>query len=129
MRIDPFYMNESDYGIILKKDIAELTTWLEHLDAISEVTEYLLELEDQILHDSIIYTELQAMRDRNDSISADLYRYELKIMSCIECNDMQYDAEKLHSHEKRRHDYSNFLREYRELKKRILTKILIKARH
>lgn len=128
MKAGPFYNQESESRIVYKKDTIELSIWLEHLEYIGEELSYLIELEQRLVSDSPFCLQLQQLRRENALRSAQLYRYEVRLRKCLEGDEVYCDAYHVHNHERHRGVYIEFVREFRALKKRVLTKLIHKAR-
>ena len=123
-----FYEHESDSLIMLKKDKKELESWTESLDFIGEEMNYLITIENLMLNDHGLYNELLNMRRENTLKSGIMYRYETSKLNAHECDDMACDAYYLNNHEKHRDLYLEHLGKYRALKRKLLSKILLKVK-
>ena len=123
-----FYEHEPDSLIMFKKDSLEIASWTESLEFINTELDYLLEIEDRMLNDSNLYSQLHAMRRENTLKLSALYRYETAMRKTRECDTMACDAYYLNNHEKHRHLYLEYLRNYRILKSKVLSKILFHAK-
>jgi len=122
-----FYAHESDSGIMVKKDKSEVANWTDDLSYVNEELEYLLNIEDQMLQNPELYQQLLAVRRENTLRLAILHRYESTLGKAIECDTVACDAYYLHHHEKNRNAYLEHLKNYRTIKKRVLSKILSKV--
>lgn len=123
----PFYPHESDKKIMMKKDRTEINNWTEELEYLNEELEYFLDIEDRMLNNSNLYQQLHGVRRENALILGILYRYEGTIGNAIECDTTDCDTYYLNHHEKKRNTYLAHIKNYRTLKTRILTQILLKA--
>lgn len=124
----PFYDHESDNRIMMKKDSVEVNNWTEDLEYINEELEYLLDIEDRILNNAELYQKLYDLRRENQLRLGILYRYEGTMRNAIECDTLQCDAFYLHKHEKNRSVYVDHVKKYRDVKTKVLTKILLNAK-
>ncbi len=124
----PFYPHESDKKIMMKKDRTEIKNWTEELEYLNEELEYFLDIEDRMLNNSNLYQQLHGVRRENALMLSVLYRYEGTIGSAIECDTTECDAYYLNHHEKKRNIYLAHVKNYRALKTRILSQILLKAK-
>lgn len=122
-----FYEHEADSQIMLKKDKVEVDGWTDSLEYINEELQYLLDIEDRLLNDSNLYTQLYAMNQENTLKSSALYRYITSLRNARECDNMACDAYYLNNHEKHRNLYLEHLKNYRTLKSKVLSKILLHA--
>ena len=80
-----------------------------------------------MLNNSNLYQQLHGVRRENALILGVLYRYEVTIGNAIECDTTDCDTYYLNHHEKKRNTYLAHIKNYRTLKTRILTQILLKA--
>jgi hypothetical protein len=110
---------------MLKKDRAEIGNWTESLEYINEELQYLLNIEDRLLNDATLYSQLHAMRRENTLASSALYRYETAMRNASECDTMSCDAYYLNNHERHRNLYLQHLKSYRTLKSKVFSKILL----
>ncbi|MBQ4913324.1 hypothetical protein J8L85_02660 [Maribacter sp. MMG018] len=126
--LKPFYNHESDDRIMVKKDTLEVRNWTDHLEYINEELDYLLDIEDSMLNNSEIYAQLHAIRRENTIRLATLYRYQGTIKNAVECDTLQCDSYYLSTHEKNRSLYIEHIQKYRNIKSKILSKILLHAK-
>lgn len=124
----PFYPHESDSKIMVKKDQTEVGNWTNDLEYINEELEYLLDIEDRMLHSSDLYQQLHATRRENTLRLGNLYRYENSIRNSIECDTTACDAYYLNNHEKHRNMYREHLEKYRVMKSKVLSMIVLNAK-
>ena len=126
--IQPFYPHESDNGIMVKKDLAEVANWTDELEYIHEELEYFLDIEDSMLQNSDLYQQLLTIRRENTLRLARLHRYETTMAKAIECDTIECDAYYLHHHEKNRNAYIEHIKNYRNIKTKTLSSILLDAK-
>ena len=124
----PFYTHDSDSSIMIKKDKAEISNWTDDLEYINEELEYLLDIEDHMLNNAEMYQRLHDLRRENQLRLGILYRYEGTMRNAMECDTMECDAFYLHKHEKNRNVYLEHIRNYRDEKTKVLSKILLEAK-
>ncbi len=122
-----FYAHEPDSWISIKKDMAEVTNWFDDLDYINEEIDYLLDIEDRMLNNRRLYQQLHEIRRENIMKLGILRRYENNMQNAMECDTTACDAFYLSNHEKNRNLYTNHVKEYRLLKTKVLSKILLNA--
>ncbi|MBC9796821.1 hypothetical protein [Sinomicrobium weinanense] len=120
----PFHTHEDDGVIMKKKDKTEIGNWLEYLEFTAREIEYLIRLESRIPGSDALSRELHNIRRENTLQMAALCRYENSMVNALECDDMQCDAFYLNNHEKNRNSCMEHLRKYRELKLKVLSKLL-----
>ena len=124
----PFYTHDSDSSIMIKKDKVEISNWTDDLEYINEELEYLLDIEDHMLNNAEMYQRLHDLRRENQLRLGILYRYEGTMRNAMECDTMECDAFYLHKHEKNRNVYLEHIRNYRDEKIKVLSKILLEAK-
>jgi hypothetical protein len=126
--LKPFYPHESDSRIMMKKDRSEVKNWTDDLEYINEELEYLLYIEDRMLHNSELYKQLQLLRRENTLRLGTLYRYEGAMRNAIECDTTECDTYYLNNHEKNRVAYLGHKEKYRNTKSKVLSNILLSAK-
>ncbi|MBM1107644.1 hypothetical protein JQC67_15920 [Aurantibacter crassamenti] len=123
----PFFSDEIDSRIMIKKDKAEIDNWTNDLEYINEELEYLLDIEDRMLNNSELYQQLHSMRRDNTLRLGSLYRYEGSMKNALECDTVHCDTYYLNNHEKNRSSYLEHLKKYRNIKSKVLSNILLHA--
>lgn len=123
-----FYPHESDKRIMMKKDRLEINNWTDELEFLNKEIEFYLDIEDSMIHSSKLYQELHGIRRENALMLAALYRYDNAVSKSIECDTVACDVYYLNHHEKKRDAYLSLIENYRSLKLKILSQILINAR-
>ncbi|WP_282049779.1 hypothetical protein [Maribacter aquivivus] len=123
-----FYPHESDKRIMMKKDRLEINNWTDELEFLNKEIEFHLDIEDSMIHSSKLYQELHGIRRENALMLAALYRYDNAVSKSIECDTVACDVYYLNHHEKKRDAYLSLIENYRSLKLKILSQILINAR-
>ncbi len=124
-----FDPHESDKRIMMKKDRLEINNWTDELEFLNKEIEFYLDIEDSMIHSSKLYQELHGIRRENALMLAALYRYDNSVSKSIECDTVACDAYYLNHHEKKRDAYLSLIENYRSLKLKILSQILINARN
>ncbi len=124
-----FYTHESDSSIMVKKDKAEVSNWTDELEFVNEELEYLIDIEDRMLNNTELYQQLHMLRRENTLKLGTLYRYESTMGNAIECDTVSCDTYYLNNHEKNRDTYVSHLKKYRDVKKRMLSQVLLKVKH
>lgn len=123
-----FYPHESDSRIMIKKDKAEVDNWTDDMEYINEELEYLLDIEERMLNSSELYKSLHGIRRENQLRLGELYRYDANMRNAIECDTMECDTFYLRKHEKNRNIYLDHVKNYRVIKSKMLTQILLHAK-
>lgn len=121
----PFYTHESDHRIMIKKDREEVNNWTDNLEYINEELEYLVDIVNSMLINSLLYQQLHEIMRENQLRLGVLYRYEGTMRNAIECDTMECDAFYLHKHEKNRNEYLGHIKKYQNIKSKVLSKILM----
>jgi len=124
-----FHSHESDSKIMIKKDMDEVINWVDDLEYINEELEYLLEIEDRMLNNAALYEELQDLQRENNINLRTLNLYNGAIRGAIECDTIECDAFYLSKHERNRKLYLNHKIKYRNVKSKLLSNILLEAKH
>lgn len=123
-----FYPHESEDRIMMKKDKAEVLDWTDDLEYMNEELEYLLDIEDHMLKNANLYEELQTLRRENNLNLRTLYRYKGAMGDAIECDTVECDAFYLSKHERNRDMYLKHKKQYRNVKAKFFTNILLEAK-
>jgi hypothetical protein len=123
-----FYSHESDSQIMIKKDKVEVGNWTDDLEYVNEELEYLLDIEDRILKRTPLYHQLHSLRRENQLRLGELYRYDTAMRNSIECDTSECNAFYLHKHEKNRNAYIAHIKNYRNVKSKVLSKILLNTK-
>lgn len=118
-----FYDHDADSIIMMKKDKAEIESWIADLEFMNNEIEVLLKIEYKILNNASTKENLLTVRRENTLILGILYKYEANQRNVIECDNMKCNAFYLNNHEKNRNTYLKHIHRYRELKLHILSKI------
>ena len=123
-----FYDHEPESRIMIKKDKAEVNNWTDDLEYINEELEYLIDIEDRMQSGSQLYHQLYALRRENQLRLGVLYRYEGTMRNAIECDTTECDIYYLNNHEKNRNTYVQHKINYRNVKTKVLSMILLNAK-
>jgi len=123
-----FYPHESDKRIMMIKDRLEINNWTNELEFLNKEIDFYLDIEDHMIQSAKLYQELNGMRRENALMLASLYRYDNTINKAIECDTVECDAYYLNHHEKKRDAYLALVQNYRNLKLKILSQILLNAK-
>lgn len=125
-----FYSHNPNNKIRIEKDKAEINTWADNLEYINEELHYLIEIGDHTLHSESadLYRKLHTLRRENQLRLGALNRYDRTLTNAMECDTTECDAYYLHNHEKNRDMYLNHIREYRRIKTKLLSKIVLETK-
>ncbi|MUH37463.1 hypothetical protein D9O36_16555 [Zobellia amurskyensis] len=110
---------------MMQKDKVEVTSWTDDLEYINEELEYLIDIEDRILNNVHLYQQLHELKNENQSRIKTLQRYGSNMRHIIECDTAQCDAFYLQKHEKNRIVYLEHIKNYRRIKTKVLSQILL----
>ncbi len=124
----PFYPHESDSRIMVKKDKVEVDNWTDDMEYINEELEYLLDIEDRMINNPELYQQMYTLRRENQLKLRELYGYGSTMRNALECDTTECDAFYLHKHEKNRNVYLEHVKKYRNVKSKMLSKILLNAK-
>jgi hypothetical protein len=112
---------------MINKDKAEIDSWTDDLEYMNEELEYLLDIEDKMVRSRELYQQMQYLRRENQLKLSELYRYGSTMRNAIECDTVECDAFYLHKHEKNRTIYLTHVQKYRDVKRKMLSKLLLHA--
>ncbi|GGX06599.1 hypothetical protein [Aquimarina muelleri] len=119
METDLPYKIDTQRRLCIKKDLIELSQWIDMLSTINDELDLLKIIEKQLLKTSRIEANLQALRRKNTLIMGVLCKYEQELNKEYEYGKREYDIIRAKEHEKKRDIYSVLIQEFFQLKKMI----------
>ena len=122
---EPFYPQDSDSRIMMKKDKAEVQNWIDNLEYVNEELGYLLDIEDKLDNNPTLHMQMQVAQNENKLRLKKLKRYGNIMRNTLECDTVECDAHYLSKHEKNRKVYVDHVKKYQNLKTNVLSKILL----
>ena len=119
-------MNKIDFQriVCLKKDLIELSQWIETIEGINDELVYLKLLEPQFIKSNKIALAILGFRRKNTLTMGVLCQYEQELKKELEYGKRDYDLERAREHEKRRDKLSLITREFALLKKAIYSRLI-----
>lgn len=103
--------------LFIKKDLIELSHWIEAIESINLEIDQLQLIEKQLVKHMTLAAMLQGFRRKNTLVMASLCKYEQDIKREYEYSARAYDAVRAKEHERRRDLYSNLIVEFNQLRK------------
>lgn len=128
MKAGPRSNRESHSRLLCKKDAMELSGWLEHLEEIGEELGDRIAPESRNGGDPAVVLQVQRLRRESALTLARLYRYELSLRNTLEGDGVGRDARYLHTHERHRNLYDEFVTGFGALKNKVLNGCLQKTK-
>ncbi len=92
-------------NLCIQKDLNELQTWMSALEAFNNELEHISVIEKQLIKNSSVSNTILSIRRKNVLIMANLCKYEQELKTEYEYGKVEYDANRLKIHEKKRIDY------------------------
>lgn len=120
------YKADVQRKLCIRKDLIEMSQWIDILSNINEELDYLKLIEKQLLKNNSIDVSLQALRRKNTLLMGMLCKYEQELNTEHEYGKSEYNLTRAKEHEKKRDVHSRFIQEFNQIKKGIYDK-LVKA--
>ena len=119
MEIDLSYREDIHRRLCIKKDLIELTQWIDTLTVLNDELSQLKLIEKQLLKDRDIESALMGIRRKNTLIMGTLCKYEQELDSEYEFGKRIYDVTRAKEHEKKRVIYAELMQDFYQLRKAI----------
>ena len=123
MNLRTFYEHETDHQIMFKKDRRDVRSWSYDLEVISEELRILAAIEQRLLKNPAIASQLQQLKRDNMLKMSALNRYEHDMRNALECDSIACDSFYLNNFEKHRQACREHLLNYREVRRALLLKL------
>ena len=123
MEIDLHYKIDAHRRLCIKKDLIELSQWIDSLSTINAEIDYLKQIEKQLIRDFNIDKNLQGLRRKNTLLMGLLCKYEQELNAEYSYGKKEYNVTRGKEHEKKRDTYAAFILEFTQLKKGIYFKL------
>ena len=123
MEVELTYKTDAHRRLCIKKDLIELSHWIDTLSNINDEIGHLKLIESQLIKDTSIEISLQGLRRRNTLLMGMLCKYEQELNTEYEYGKKEYNLTRAKEHEKKRAIHAAFIQEFTELKKKIYQKI------
>ena len=124
MKIELPYIIDAHRKLCIKKDLIELSQWIDSLSTLNTELEQLKLIEKQLFKNSTIETNLLGLRRKNTLVMGMLCKYEQELNTEFEYGDMEYDVLRAKEHEKKRDVYITVGQEFIQLKNSIYHNLL-----
>jgi hypothetical protein len=118
------YLIDAHRKLCIKKDLIELSQWIDSLSSLNTELEQLKLIEKQLLKNSTIETNLLGLRRKNTLVMGMLCKYEQVLNTEFEYGEIEYDVLRAKEHEKKRDVYITVGQEFIQLKKSIYHNLL-----
>ena len=123
MEIELTYKTDVHRRLCIKKDLIELSQWIDILSSINVELDYLKLIEKQLIKQSSIEMDLQTLRRKNTLLMGMLCKYEQELNTEHEYGKVEYNVKRAKEHEKKREVHVSFIQEFTRLKLVIYQKI------
>lgn len=111
--------------LFIKKDLIELSQWIDMLEAINVELDNIQKLEAHVIQNKYLLFAIQALRRKNTLLNGAFCRYEQQLLHELKYGTREYTFIRAKEHEGKRNDYTNLILDFRELKQAFY-KILVK---
>jgi hypothetical protein len=119
LEIDLSYREDIHRRLCIKKDLIELTQWIDTLTVLNDELSQLKLIEEQLLKDRDIESALMGIRRKNTLIMGTLCKYEQELDNEYEFGKRIYDVTRAKEHEKKRVIYTELMQDFYQLRKAI----------
>lgn len=123
MEIKLHHKIESHRKLCVKKDLIELSQWIDALSFINVEIGCLRQMQKQFLNDFNIDRALLALRRKNTLLMGLLCKYDQELNTEYSFGKNEYNLLRAKEHEKKRDSYSVFVVEFNQFKKLIYKKL------
>lgn len=111
------YKNDAQRKLCIKKDLIELSQWLEMLENINSELDCLIAIDKQFLTQRSVSSIIQMIRRKNIGTMGAFCQYEQQLRKEFEYGKREYDVTRAKEHEKKRDQYATLIIEFGQLKK------------
>lgn len=123
MEIELSYKADVHRRLCIKKDLIELSHWIDVLGFMNTELNHFSLIEKQLLHHQSIAMNLKGFRRKNTLIMATLCQYEQTLNKELEFGKKEYDLCRAKEHEKKREIYTALVKEFQNLKEFIYNQL------
>lgn len=109
--------------LCIKKDLIELSNWIDVLEFINTELNHFSLIEKQLLRHQNIATNLKGFRRKNTLIMGSFCHYEQELRKELEFGKIDYDFSRAKEHEKKREVYTTLIKEFQALKEFIYNQL------
>tara|TARA_R110002051_G_scaffold324970_1_gene424865 strand:+ start:38173 stop:38562 length:390 start_codon:yes stop_codon:yes gene_type:complete len=107
---------ETQRKLCLKKDLIELSYWIDELEFIHRELDTLIALENQLLNHSTFLQNIKGLRRKNTLAMGMFCQYEKELRTEFEYGKIAYEVTRAKVHEKKRASYVSLIQDFRALK-------------
>ncbi len=111
------YKIEAHRKLCIKKDLIELSQWIDTIENINAELDHLKLIEKQLIQNNTIRIHFQGLRRKNTLVMGSLCQYEQELRKEFEYGKQEYDLARAKEHENRKDHYSALILEFRKLKR------------
>ncbi len=123
MDIDVSYKINAHRRLCIKKDLIELSYWIDTLSDINVEIDHLFQIEKTLLKDYNVQNTLQSLRRKNTLLMGMLCKYEGKLATEYEYGKEEYTVSRAKDHEIKRDLHTTFSKEFTQFRKNIYQKL------
>ena len=117
------YKTDVQRKLCIRKDLIELSQWIDILSNINEELDYIKVIEKQLLRNNSNEANLQGLRRKNALLMGMLCKYEQELNTEHEYGKSEYNLTRAKEHEKKRDVHSTFIQEFNQIKKGMYVKL------
>lgn len=122
--IELSYKTDVHRRLCIKKDLIELSHWIDVLSVISSELEQLKLIEKQLLKNSRIETNILGLRRKNTLVMGMLCKYEQELKIEYQYGKTEYTLARVKLHENKRDIHVSLIQEFNQLKKTIYSHLI-----
>ncbi|MCI2229652.1 hypothetical protein MC378_10790 [Polaribacter sp. MSW13] len=125
MQSNNIYKNDSENQIIQKRSLEELNMWISQVNYILEESNTLAKIASDKLKNKDLRDQFLMIIEKNAGILSAFLTYKNTTDNFMECIDLDCDLFYYNEHEKIRNLYTEYLNNYRSVKKKFFKSLLI----
>jgi len=118
------YKIDEQRRLFIKKDLIELSQWIDALERINTEFNYLHIIEKQLVKNNEAFSTIKALRRKNTLLMGFLCKYEQQLRKELEYGTRTYDLLRAKEHEGKRDKYQSFIIEFTDLRTTIYKALL-----
>ncbi|WP_435133605.1 hypothetical protein [Formosa sp. A9] len=115
---------EAKRRLLLQKDFLELQQWMDTVEYIHEELNIFGIIEKQLIINTAVASNIQALRRENTLVLSNLCRYEQQLKNELEYGKNDYNHIRSKDHERQQAFFKNHISDYRKLKKSVYNLML-----
>jgi len=115
---------ESNRVLCIKKDLIELSNWIENIEGFNDELVYLKLIEAQIVKNDAIAMRILSFRRKNTLTMGAFCKYEQELKKELEYGQRNYDISRAKMHEKKREEFIKITRGFNRLKQTIYNQMV-----